>query len=615
MPRVIRCEGCQQSHLIREQLVGWSVRCDCGHTQAIPASAPSVPASTGWLDKPVVQVGSVGLLLVSLLVLGGVVAWVVGLEVGPDSPSPPVPPTTYAASPTTRPAPPTTRPATPTTHPAPSTKENSQLLALLEQLKAPDLENNNKALKALLELEPSAGRPAIPAVVAAARRHDDEKFRQLAAQVLKELGAPRSEDLDCLKDALEIPHQALQRYVLWALKEMGEQARGAMPVVVEALKHRDPEVRREAVVILKTLGPAARVPAFRLLLNPVNDADEEASLGVLKALLDEAGRLAPEEADVLAEALRDGKRRDGVRYFAADRLGAREQAARAVPALVDVLRQKGNVKLLTLSIRALARIGDRRQEVLTSLVTLATSAGEEEVRLESLRTLEQLGSSTLTTAQVLERWNTEKGRGSVRQVLARLLKARLEALKAEQMKELLLPLGHEAEEIVLVGLEVVRDRKGDAAEVAVEVARLLKEGTTAGVREAAVEALQALGPAADKALPELNRVLLGHWASDKEPAVREALARLLKARLEALKAELSFHRAGQTALRGAARIGCPAGHDRGRGLLGSGVHRPGPGVVQGWGVAGPADRDAAGGRGQGAGGGALHPPRPPRAGP
>ena len=139
----------------------------------------------------------------------------------------------------------------------------------------------------------------------------------------------------------------------------------------------------------------SRAPAFRLLLNPVGAADEEISLGVFKTLLDESDPLTSEEMDVLAEAVRDVKRRTSVRCFAVNNLGEGEHVARAVPALVDVLREKGDVKLLSLSIKALGRIGDKRQDVLTPLLALAMSAAKEEIRLESLQVLEQLEPSAL----------------------------------------------------------------------------------------------------------------------------------------------------------------------------------------------------------------------------
>jgi hypothetical protein len=70
----------------------------------------------------------------------------------------------------------------------------------------------------------------------------------------------------------------------------------------------------------------------------------------------------------------------------------------------------------------------------------------------------------------------------------------------------------------------------------VEVAGLLRHDDAA-VRGAAVAALGALGPAAAKALPRLTQLQLDRRAAEKDPAVQQALDRLLASRLAALRPE------------------------------------------------------------------------------
>ncbi len=213
--------------------------------------------------------------------------------------------------------------------------------------------------------------------------------------------------------------------------------------------------------------------AYRLLLSPIGDADEAVSLDVLKVLLGDSKALKAEETEVLIEALSDGQRRTNVRCFAVDHLGEGRHAARAIPALVGVLREKADAKLLSLSIKALVRIGDKGQDVLNALLGLATSAEEATIRLESLQVLKQLEPSALSTARIVERWPAEKS-SSVRQALGMLLQSRLALLQPEQMKELLPLLRHTDVDLVVEGLKVVLAKKEAAAEVAAEVANLLK---------------------------------------------------------------------------------------------------------------------------------------------
>ncbi len=281
----------------------------------------------------------------------------------------------------------------------------------------------------------------------------------------------------------------------------------------------------------------SRVPAFQLLLNPARAADEEISLGVFKTLLGESNPLTAEEMDVLAEAVRDVKRRTSVRCFAVVNLGEGEHVARGVPALVDVLREKGDVKLLSLSLKALGRISDKRMDVLTALLALAMSDAKEAVRVESLQVLDQLEPSALSTKQILERWPAEKS-SIVRQELGELLKSRLVQSKPEQMKESLLPVLRRKEtDIVVVGLKVVQAKGEDAADVAAEVADLFENDNRPKVREASAEALRALGDAASKARPKLSQLLLDRWVTEKDPGVRQAMGKLLQSRLEFLKPE------------------------------------------------------------------------------
>jgi succinate dehydrogenase flavin-adding protein (antitoxin of CptAB toxin-antitoxin module) len=162
------------------------------------------------------------------------------------------------------------------------------------------------------------------------------------------------------------------------------------------------------------------------------------------------------------------------------------------------------------------------------------------VRAAALGALQAIGPAAAKVLPnlsqlLLDRWVAAKDPG-VREALAKTLAAHLARLKSEEMTELLPLLRHKDSALVQVGLKVVQDRKADAAALAAEVAALL-EHDDAAVRGAAAAALEALGPAASKALPGLTRLLLDRRAAEKDPAVRKALAGLLDTRLAALKPE------------------------------------------------------------------------------
>jgi succinate dehydrogenase flavin-adding protein (antitoxin of CptAB toxin-antitoxin module) len=369
--------------------------------------------------------------------------------------------------------------------------------------------------------------------VAAAQWHDDAEFRGKVLRELEKCGSPLAKNYACLKDALQIPHDGIQRYVLQVLTDLKEKARDAMVAVVAGMKHTEPEIRRQAFDILKSLKPPARAKAFQVLLNPTSDADEQASLVVFKTLLGESSALTSDEINALAECLRETKRRTTMRCFAVENLGEGADVVQAVPALVAVLRQTGDVKLLMLVLKKLESIGDHRKEVGTALRKVATTAGQEEVRRRALEVLEHLDPSSFSAAQLVQRW-TEENSDRVKQTLDKMLYSRIARLMPGQMKQLLPILRRKESEIVLIGLQVVQERKEDAADVAAEVVDLLKREDPS-VRKAALNALEAIGPAAETSLPRLTQQMLEYWPRETDTGVKQTLGNLLLSRLSLLE--------------------------------------------------------------------------------
>jgi HEAT repeat protein len=529
-------------------MIGHRIRCDCGRIQTVSASAPSVPAQTGWLDSSGVQLGAVGLLLVSVLVLGVVVAWVAGLDMGSNPnetpPTASLPPNdSQLPAGKDKPKPPNgNQPRNPQQPPNADGQPalSGDLLALIQRLEDPDVETNRKAIDDLNLLGNGEGARAIPAVVGAARRNDDLDFDQSAAAALKGIGVPRKEDLSCLVEALQLKHPPLRLYVMSALEQMGDKAlTSAMEIVVEALKNNDEEVRRRAIDLVTKLGPEARVLALRQLLKPANDMDEVRVRVPLKVLFGQ-GDLTQKEIAVLIEAL-DEKRRSYVRVYSVNRLGElRDQAAAAVPVLVRMLNRESDINFLAASIRALGRISDKMQkEVLTELLALAKFHKEETIRVESLKAIELLDRSVLSIRQLLDQSDLDKS-ASVKHALAEILESRLATLIPKQMDELVSLLRHKDQEINLAGLRVMPAWKGQPEVVTGAVAEAVTahlNHDVAEIRGAALRALCGLGSAVRKPAPTLFQLLLGRWADEKDPMVRRALVEALVALLAPLKPE------------------------------------------------------------------------------
>jgi hypothetical protein len=206
--------------------------------------------------------------------------------------------------------------------------------------------------------------------------------------------------------------------------------------------------------------------------------------------------------------------------------------------LVPLLRHE-DVEIVRVGLKVVQDRKEDAADVAADVVKLLKHDAAD-VRGQAVAALQALGpaggKAVPNLSQVLlDRLVVERNR-AVRKALAGLLGERLAALKPDQMIELVPLLGHRDPEIVRLGLKAVQGHKEDAADVAAEVARLL-EHDDAEVRGAAVAALEAMGPAAQKALPRLFPLLLERLAAEKDPAVRESLSRLFEARLATLKPE------------------------------------------------------------------------------
>ncbi len=363
-----------------------------------------------------------------------------------------------------------------------------------------------KGVDGLRRLNPVDSRRAVPALVRALQRHEDETLRRAITELLNAIGPPVKEDLDCLTPAIRLAYTPARLYVVEALGRLGTDARHAVPVLAQALKDRDNDIRRKAAQVLGGLGPLARRQAFQTLLATASatDADETVAEAALEALM-KLGELTRAETDLLIEALGDDKRWIWVRCFAARRLGDQgPQAAAAVPALAQVLQTAKDDNLLALSARALGNIGEKQEDAVKALVALVCSQAADKVRMAALQAVTKLDLSAVLT-EPMTRLLTEERNAELRKALAQQMDERLAALKPEQMAEVGPVLRHKQPAIALAGLRVVLNKKSVAG-IEQDMAYLAKHDD-AGVALKAMDALWTLGPAARSAVPPLLAVL------------------------------------------------------------------------------------------------------------
>jgi HEAT repeat protein/lysophospholipase L1-like esterase len=252
--------------------------------------------------------------------------------------------------------------------------------ALLPALGDTDAHTRAGAAWALGRMGPAA-RPAGPYLLASLRDQDPEARRR-AADALSAvgLGAALVPALVAIVEDERAPGRAEAARVVGAL---GTGARHAGPALARALDAAEPEVRREALAALRTLGPAAEsVPA---LLRALHDP---ALRWRVPDVLGELGPAAREAVPALTEALADANA--AVRWRAAKALGRIGPAARkAAPLLATLTRDpQGNVRAA--AVTALVRV---EPDLGLSLPALRAALGDAEgqVRVKASDAIGALG--------------------------------------------------------------------------------------------------------------------------------------------------------------------------------------------------------------------------------
>ncbi|MBI1914238.1 MAG: HEAT repeat domain-containing protein [Planctomycetes bacterium] len=162
--------------------------------------------------------------------------------------------------------------------------------------------------------------------------------------------------LQCLRVA--DPFQRVHAAMVLGL--MGEQAQGAIPALVDALRDEDVQVRRMITAALGEIGPPSRT-AVPVLVNSLRDRNEVVRTRAAIAL-SEMGPAARVAVPGLTAALKDHCL--GVRRWATFALGEiGPKAAAAAPELLELFRDP-SIITRTLALVALRKIGPSALSVL-----------------------------------------------------------------------------------------------------------------------------------------------------------------------------------------------------------------------------------------------------------
>jgi len=343
--------------------------------------------------------------------------------------------------------------------------------------------------------DPKKKKDPMPPDGLKALKHPDAKVRYRAAQTLADLGPTAKFAVMELREGLKDKNGVVRvkmAEALWKIEQTPTTI--LLPVLLQALKEKDPGVRAAAPPVIALLGAKAK-SALPALTEALKDKELDVKLSAISALgdmgptaKDAAGALlalttdkefflmepfvgaslanfGPGVLPVLTKALADeAQDRRRVAAYALGTMGA--AAAPAAGALAQALQSK-DAATRQLAARALGNIGPKAQE---TLAQLEKSLADEvvAVRIES----------------ALATWFITK--------------------EARHVGVLVKALGDESTGARDVACRALAKMKGDAKDAVDPLQKLLSDKE---LRVRAVMTLGEIGPAAKKAVPELKKLM------------------------------------------------------------------------------------------------------------
>lgn len=388
---------------------------------------------------------------------------------------------------------------------------------LTKTLSDSDATVRREAAQALAGIGPSA-KDAVPALIKAL--HDEQGAVTVnAAEALGRIGPASVPALiDALKD------EKGRHLAVMILSNIGPDAKDATGALLQQLKDKNVEVRREALIALAQIGPGAAA-ATPTLLSELKDEKSEVRPGAAYALVKIGAK--KEVVPILAKTIQDSKNKL-LREVSAWGLitlepGNADYAKMSLPLIIDGLSHEWDLVRLE-SVTALSSLGSGARAAVPELVKLLDKEKNPRIRSEALGTLGDIGSPSVEAMPAIlrsladpvpiVRYSACYGLGKIGPdakeavpVLAGNLKSKDEFLGM----------------VSAWALVHIDPKHEGLAENAVP---LLVKGLSAGEAQARLEAANALallGSQSKAAVPALKGL-----AKDKDEAVRKAAEAALK---------------------------------------------------------------------------------------
>jgi HEAT repeat protein len=268
-------------------------------------------------------------------------------------------------------------------------------------------------------------RSTLPALAAALTDDKDGSVREATARALEGLLPHSKAAVPELARALKDSYPATRTAAAATLKELGADAKEALPQVLELIKDSkgkgsEPLARVYAVQLAVRLASASElVPVLAAVVGDA--ADDTQVRSAAAAALEPLGAKAEEAAGKLAEVAADPKADTGLRQKALMALGKVSTDVKTVwPAVRKVLQDKHS-GLRGQAVRVAGPLGKQEKEVIGQLEKVARADGNVEVRVAAIQELGGLGPAARSAEGTLAKLATE-ARASIRDAAVEALK-------------------------------------------------------------------------------------------------------------------------------------------------------------------------------------------------
>ena len=369
------------------------------------------------------------------------------------------------------------------------------ICALIKKLKDNSRSVQESAVKALINFKSKVNIPALVELL----KSNPEQYTAIAViEVLKEIGEGAKEAVPVLIETLEASEYSVKAAAAKALGEMGEEGKLAIPSLVKLLEAFEYSVKAAAVEALGKMGEEGKlaIPSLAKLLRVPGSTIKET---VAEAL----GKMGEEGKAELIKRLQEPDFTEKDRYVieALGKLG--QEAREVIPLLLEQLKKSRGIFLKISLTKALAQIGKGNKEIIPVFIQRMNDKGFF-FRQCIVKGLGDIGVKTKEVISALIEKLSDSNpdvRKSAVESLEKLGEEAKEAIPGLVKK--LSDSNSEVRQAALKALVEINKKSKDILPLLIEIL----EGESNDLKPFAAETLGDMGKDAEEAIPALFKIL------------------------------------------------------------------------------------------------------------